>query len=105
VDVGAIGARDWENPQRMPPPLRDGMRIIGETADYPLALEVSRGDIDARIRARLHDVLLQANNDPDAREAMLQFSGTTGFQPIDAASRAKLDRLRAGVARVRAEVE
>ncbi|MFL6592733.1 MAG: phosphate/phosphite/phosphonate ABC transporter substrate-binding protein, partial [Luteimonas sp.] len=47
VDVGAIGARDWENPQRMPPPLRDGMRIIGETADYPLALEVSRGDIDA----------------------------------------------------------
>ena len=35
----------------------------------------------------------------------LQFSGTTGFQPIDATSRAKLDRLRAGVARVRAEVE
>lgn len=105
VDVGAIGARDWNNPQRMPPSFRDGLRIIGETLDYPLALEASRGDLDARVQARLHDVLLEANTDPDAREAMLQFSGTTGFQPIDAASRAKLDRLRAGVARVRAEVE
>ena len=105
VDVGAIGARDWDNPQRMPPPFRTHLRVIGETGEYPLALEVTRGDIDARIRARLHDVLLAAVADPDAREAMLQFSGTTGFQAIDPAAHAKLDRLRAGVARVRAEVE
>jgi phosphonate transport system substrate-binding protein len=105
VDVGAIGARDWDNPQRMPPSFRDGLRVIGETAAYPIAMEVIRGVLDPRVEARLHDVLLAADVDPDAREAMLQFSGTTGFQPVDAAARSRLDRLRAGIARVRAEVE
>jgi hypothetical protein len=50
-------------------------------------------------------LLLAAAADPDAREALLQFSTTTRFLPIDAVDDATLARLRAGIARVRAEVE
>lgn len=102
VDIGVMGAVDW---RRMPDTLRTGFHVVGESPEFPIALEVARGDIDPRVSARLHDVLAAASSDPDARDALLQFSGTTGFVPIDAAASAQLDRLQAGIARVRAEVE
>jgi phosphonate transport system substrate-binding protein len=105
VDGGAMDQAVLDDPHRTPAALRRNFRIIATSAEYPLALEVARSDLDARVRARLHDLLLAAANDPDAREALLQFSGTTRFLPIDAANAAALARLRAGIARVRAEVE
>jgi phosphonate transport system substrate-binding protein len=57
------------------------------------------------VRTKLRELLLAAAADPDAREALLQFSTTTRFLPIDAVDDATLARLRAGIARVRAEVE
>lgn len=105
VDGGAMDQAVLDDPHRTPAALRRNFRIIATSAEFPLALEVVRSDLDARVRARLHDVLLAAANDPDAREALLQFSGTTRFLPIDAADAAALARLRVGIARVRAEVE
>jgi len=102
VDIGVMGAVDW---RRMPATLRSDFHVVGESAEFPVALEVARGDIDPRVFERLRDVLAAASGDPDARDALLQFSGTTGFVPIDAAARVQLDHLRVGIARVRAEVE
>ena len=105
VDAGTISNLDWNDPQRIPPSYRKDFRIIDQSRDYPRALEMVRGDLDARIRERLRQVLLEAGNDPDAREALLQFFGTTRFLPIDEGASDALDELRRGVARVRAEVE
>ena len=105
VDAGAISNLDWENARRIPPSYRADFQIIAESQPYPRALEMVRGDLDARIRERLRQVLLEAGNDPDAREALLQFFGTTRFLPIDEGASDALDELRRGVARVRAEVE
>lgn len=105
VDAGTISNLDWENPRRIPPSYRDDFRVIAESGDYPRALEVVRDDLDPRVRDRLRQVLEEAGDDPDAREALLQFFGTTRFLPIDAATGASLRELRDGVARVRAEVE
>ena len=105
VDAGTMSDLDWDNPQRIPPSYRDDFRIIHRSPEYPRALEMVRGDLDARIRARLREVLLQAAEDPDAREALLQFFRTTRFLPIDPAADASLHDLRQGVERVRTEVE
>ena len=105
VDAGTISNLDWENPRRIPTSYRNDFRIIAESPSYPRALEMVRGDLDARIRERLREVLLEAGNDPDAREALLQFFGTTRFLPLDDGTLQSLDELRRGVARVRAEVE
>jgi len=105
VDAGAMGQARFESQAITPASLRDTFRIIGTSSAYPLALEVSRSDLDPRVRARLRELLDRAAADPDAGEALLQFSATTRFLPIDAADSATLDSLRAGIARVRAEVE
>ncbi|MCR6662576.1 MAG: phosphate/phosphite/phosphonate ABC transporter substrate-binding protein [Luteimonas sp.] len=105
VDVGAMSNLDWSNERRVPPTYKRDFVVIRETPEYPRALEMVRGDIDGRVKARLREVLLGAAEDPDARDALLQFFKTTRFLPVDTASEHALDHLRAGVARVVAELE
>lgn len=105
VDAGVMSNLDWDNPRRMPAAFRDDFVIIGRTPEYPRAVEMVRSGLEPRVRARLHEVLIEAAADPTARQAMLRFFGTTGFLPLDAASEHALQRMETGVARVRAEVE
>jgi phosphonate transport system substrate-binding protein len=105
VDAGTISNLDWNDPRRMPPSYRRDFRVVDRSPAYPRALEMVRGDLDPRVAERLRKVLEEAGHDPDAREALLQFFGTTRFLPIDAATEDALRELRAGVARVRAEAE
>ncbi|MEO6263582.1 MAG: phosphate/phosphite/phosphonate ABC transporter substrate-binding protein [Luteimonas sp.] len=105
VDAGTMSNLDWDNPQRIPPSYRKDFEIIHESPEYPRALEMVRGDLDPKARARLREVLIEAAGDPDAREALLQFFQTTRFLPIDPAADAALHYVREGVARVRAKVE
>jgi len=105
VDVGVMSNLDWDNPRRMPAAFRRDLVVIGRTPDYPRAVELVRGDLDGKVEARLKQVLSDAAADPDASEALLRFFKTTRFLPIDPASQRSLDRIAAGVARVRTEVE
>ena len=105
ADVGVMSNLDWNNPRRMPPAFRGDLIVIGETEQYPRAIEMVRGDLDPRVQARLREVLIDAAGDPDAGDALLRFFRTTRFMPIDPDSRRALDQIADGVARVRAEVE
>lgn len=105
VDAGAMSNIDWLNERRVPPSYRRDLVVIRETPTYPRALEMVRGDLDGAVRRRLRDVLLAAADDPDAREALLQFFKTTRFLPVDADSERALEHLRQGVMRVTAELE
>lgn len=105
VDVGVMSNLDWDNPRRMPPSFRDDLVVIGQTPEFPRAVEVVRADLDPKVRARLREVLILAAADPDASEALLNFFNTTRFLPLDAASMQALDRVADGVTRVRIEAE
>lgn len=105
VDAGSLSNLDWNNPRSVPPPYRDDLRIIAQSPEYPRALEVVRGDLDERVKRRLREVLLQAGQDPAAREALLQFFRTTRFLPLDDGTAESLRELGEGVRRVRMEVE
>jgi phosphonate transport system substrate-binding protein len=105
VDAGVFSSQDWSDVRRMPPAFRQDMKIIHETPDYPRALEMVRGNLDPRVEARLREVLLEAANDPAAREAMNLFFRTTRFLPVDPDAQRGLDRVRDGVVRVREQVE
>lgn len=105
VDAGVMSDLDWENPRRMPPAYRSGMKIIHETGDYPRAVEMARGDLDERVRERLQQVLAGAADDPAAREPMLRFFKTTRFLPVDERASKALESLRIGIGRVGREIE
>lgn len=105
VDAGALSNLDWNSPQRMPPSYRRDLVVVHETPEYPRALELVRGDMPPAVKARLREVLLEAASDPGARDALLQFFGTTRFLPIDDEAEASLAFLRDGVARVRRAAE
>lgn len=105
VDAGVVSSLDWDDERRIPPAFRSDFRIIHETPDYPRALEMVRGDIDPKVEARLREVLLQAAEDPDAKEALRLFFRTTRFLPVDPASQQALEHLRNGVSRVREQIE
>lgn len=105
VDAGVMSSIDWDNPLRMPPAFKDDMRVIARTDAFPRALEFVRGDLDPAVKARLRALLLEASDDPDARDAMLGFFKTTRFLPLDDEALEAFDRLGTGVQRVRTEVE
>jgi phosphonate transport system substrate-binding protein len=105
VDAGAMSNLDWDNPKRMPPAYRLDMKIFHQSGEYPRAVEMVRGDLDAQVRERLHQVLAEAASDPDAREPLLRFFKTTRFLPIDADGRRALEALGEGIARVGKEIE
>lgn len=105
VDAGAMSNLDWDNARRVPPSFKRDFVVVRETPPFPRALEMVRGDLDARVAARLREVLVEAAADPQAADALRQFFRTTAFLPIDADTRAGLDVLRTGALRVVAEVE
>jgi len=105
VDVGVLSNLDWANPQRMPPSFAQDFRIVATTWDVPRALMLTRKGMDPKVEARLREVLMEASTDPDAGEVLRRFIGTSRFVPITDGDRRALDRLGAGVARVRTEVE
>ena len=105
VDAGTISNLDWNNPRRIPPTYRADFRVVAESGPYPRALEMVRGGMDSKVRARLQEVLIEAASDPDASEALLRFFKTTRFLPIDTTTQQSLDQVREGVMRVRAALE
>lgn len=105
VDVGVMSNLDWRSPARMPEAFKKDLVVIGRSDDYPRALELVRGDLDAKVRDRLRQVLVEAATDPLAGPALREFFGTTGFLPVDEEARRSLQSLQAMVRLVRAQVE
>ena len=102
VDAGVVSSVDWLDERRV---FRRDMRVLYESEDVPRAVEMVRPGLDPAVRARLQEVLLEASNDPAAGPALRKFFGTSAFHRLDPASQRALDRLRAGLTRVRMEVE
>ncbi len=105
VDAGALSNLDWDNPRRMPESFRRNMRVLARSDDYPRAVEMVRSGLPVEVRARLHEVLLDAARDPQASDALRRFFGTTRFLDLDAESLRALERVRQAAAHVREHIE
>jgi phosphonate transport system substrate-binding protein len=104
VDVGAVSNLDWLNPQHIPEFFKSDFVILRESAEVPRGVEMVRKDLDPKVRARLREVLLAMADDPAASAALKRYHSLRFFD-LDERDRHDLKRLRAGVVRVRAEIE
>jgi phosphonate transport system substrate-binding protein len=105
VDAAAFSSQDWDELNVNEPTLAADLRAFHESREFPRALELVRSGLDSTIKQRLREVLLAAHEDPAAREALLAYWRTERFDDVDAATWKTLAELRAGVRRVRAEIE
>ena len=104
VDAGAFSDMDMAR-LRERDPRAASLRVIGASRPAPRAIELVRADLDARVRARLRAVLLEASADPVAAPAMRRFFDTTAFVAPDAADEAALLALAESARRTREAIE
>lgn len=105
VDAGVFSSIDWDREDVMPAVYRRDLRIIHRTDSYPRGVELVRSGMSRAVRERLRQVLLDADKDPQGRQALARFFGSSAFAPVDTTTQQRLDELRAGMRRVRMEVE
>lgn len=105
IASGAVSNLGWENTRSIPEGVRSHLAVIHESDPLPRGLELVRNGLEGPVSDRLRQLLIGASSDPDAASALRAFFNTTAFLPIDADVEQRLRTLRAGMARVRAEVE
>jgi phosphonate transport system substrate-binding protein len=105
VDAAAFSNQDWDELNVNEPALAADLIVFHESREFPRAIELVRAGLDPVIKQRLREVLLGAHDDPAAIEALRAYSRTERFDEVDAATWAALAELRAGVRRVREEIE
>jgi phosphonate transport system substrate-binding protein len=105
VDAAAFSNQDWDELNVNEPALAADLMVFHESREFPRAIELVRAGLDPVIKQRLREVLLGAHDDPAAIEALRAYSRTERFDEVDAATWAALAELRAGVRRVREEIE
>lgn len=105
IASGAVSNLGWQNPRSIPEAMQSRLTVIHESEPLPRALELVRKELEPRVSGRLRQLLIGTASDPEAAAALRAFFNTTAFLPIDASVDQRLRTLRAGMARVRAEVE
>jgi phosphonate transport system substrate-binding protein len=105
VDSAAISDQDWEDYVL---PIEDAvqsLRIFATSPPIPRGLELVRSGLDPRIRARLEEILLSADRDPAARDALSNYFRTERFTAPNEALLEQIEKLRQPFMRVRDELE
>lgn len=91
-DAGAFNNLDWRKPDHLPELFRKEMRVIHQSQEYPRAVELVRGGLEAAVRERLRSLLLRAHEDPDAEMPLHSYQRTLRF---DALRPEELESIRA----------
>ena len=82
ADAGAFSNLDWEDDDDTLDAFKKDLKIIYKTGSFPRALELVRGDLNAKLKKRLKDLLRNAHNDSDAKEALKTYGKTMKFDDI-----------------------
>ena len=105
VDVGTVSNLDWLSPKHIPEFFKSDFVVLRESEDVPRGVEVVSKSLDAKVRARLREVLLGMADDPAARAVLSRSYQALRYFELDERDRVDLQRLGAGVTRVSVEIE
>jgi len=80
------------NPQKiLPKKFKKNFKIIHQTKPIPRAVELFRKDLDPKIKQRLKRILLNAHNDPEAKDALKAYDKTAKFDEIKGQAQSGMD--------------
>lgn len=81
--------------------MQKDFRIIHQSKPFPRSVELVRKDLAPKIKTRLQDVLLAADQDPDALEAMKAYKQTKKFDAMEGDAMVGLENARAMLQQIR----
>ncbi|MBF0609762.1 MAG: phosphate/phosphite/phosphonate ABC transporter substrate-binding protein [Magnetococcales bacterium] len=79
ADVGVFSNYDWEE---IPDAAKAEMKVFHESKMFPRGVEFVRKDLDPKVKAKLKEVLLKADSDPAAADALKAYGKTKKFDDI-----------------------
>jgi phosphonate transport system substrate-binding protein len=92
MDAGAFHNQDWDNPTHNPEAMKKDLKIIYRSEKLPRMVELIRKDLDPSVKQRIKEVLLKANEDPLAAEALTHYGPKTAkFDEFKGNARAELE--------------
>ncbi len=77
TDAGAYHNQNWSKPTDNPESMKKDLKIIYQGKPMPRMIEMLRGNLDPRIKAKIKEVLLHAHEDPAAKEALRSYGPET----------------------------
>jgi len=92
--AGAYNDQNWLNPQHTPEVIKKDLKIFYQHKPVPRWVEVFRKDLDPRIKAKIREILVRADEDPAAEEALKNYSNTKKFDEFKGEALEGLDEVR-----------
>ena len=77
ADAGAYHDQNWSSPKDSPDSMRKDLKVFYVGKPMPRMIELLRGTLEPRIKARIKDVLLRAHEDPAAAKALSAYGPAT----------------------------
>ena len=77
ADAGAYHNQNWDKPADNPDAMKKDLKVIYKGKPMPRMIEVLRGNLDAKIKLRLKEILLRAHDDPGAKDALQSYGPHT----------------------------
>lgn len=77
ADAGAYHNQNWSKPTDNPESMKKDLEVIYQGKPMPRMIEMLRGNLNPKIKARIKEVLLRAHEDSAAQEALKAYGPET----------------------------
>src|SRR5262245_5144808 len=92
TDAGAYHNQDWDNPNHNPESMKKDLKIIYQNQKLPRVLQLFLKDRDPAVTQRIKEILLKADEDPAAKDALLHYGPKTAkFDELTGSAKAELE--------------
>jgi phosphonate transport system substrate-binding protein len=83
VDAGAFSDLDWQDADDMPSVVKQDLEIFHRSQPFPRSVILVRGGLPDRLRDRIKEVLLAADEDPEGKVMLHEYKSVTKFDELD----------------------
>jgi phosphonate transport system substrate-binding protein len=94
VEAGAFSNNDWDKEDHLPLRYREDLQVIHRTPALVRAVEIVRKGLAPAVQQRLEQVLLEADDDPDAAGVLRAYQRTKQFDKLSREQEEAVYRLR-----------
>jgi phosphonate transport system substrate-binding protein len=92
AEAGAYHNQNWNSPKDNPESMKKDLKTFYEGKPMPRMIELLRGTLEAKLKARIKEVLLRAHEDSAAKDALLAYGpGTAKFDEFIGQAKKELD--------------